>query len=140
MTLPSPNSRNSDALARLVATRPGYMALSRQLQCVHKVQRQHSGPLVVACYEKGADVPQFPYLGHEHCLAHITYKPAGQTRTTAIVLHDGRLQTLENNIPLHLSEIQALSGLTLHPSGFEGVGQDIDLQEHQETSGRPVAT
>jgi len=95
---------------------------------------------LVACYEKGADVPQFPYLGHEHCLAHITYKPAGQARTTAIVLHDGRLQTLENNIPLHLSEIQALSGLTLHPSGFEGVGQDIDLQEHQETSGRPVAT
>lgn len=108
--------------------------LSRQLMAVRKVQRQHPGRLVVAYYKKGGDVPQLPYPGYEHCLANITYKSAGRTKTTSLVLHDGRFMTFERNVPRSLSDIEALGAVVLHPRGFKSVTPEIDAQEHGEGS------
>lgn len=104
--------------------------LSRQLMAVRKVQRQHPGRLVVAYYKKGDDVPQLPYLGYEHCLANVTYKSGGRTKTTSLVLHNGRFMTFERNVPQRISDIEALGAVVLHPSGFKSVAPEIDAQEH----------
>jgi hypothetical protein len=103
---------------------------SRQLSSVHKVQRQHPGRLVVAYYRKGCDVPQLPYLGYEHCLANITYRSGGRTKTTSLVLHDGRFMTFEQNVPQNLGEIEAVNKVLLHPNAFKGVATAVDEQEH----------
>ena len=114
--------------------------LVRQIQLVRKVQRQIPGRLVAAYYKSGVDVPRLPYPGDGHCLANITYVSDERPRTTSIVLHNGCLMTFERNVPRHLSEVEALVGLVLHPDGFESVAGDIDFQEHGEASGQSVGT
>jgi len=113
--------------------------LSHQLMAVRKVQRQHPGWLVVAYYKKGGDVPQLPYLGCERCLANVTYKSGGRTKTTSLVLHDGRFMTFERNVPQSLSDIEALVAVSLHPGDFKSVAAEIDAQERVEASARSVS-
>ncbi|GHT87054.1 hypothetical protein AGMMS49960_02390 [Betaproteobacteria bacterium] len=108
--------------------------LSRQLLSVRLVQRQNPGKIVVAYYKSGSEVPQLPYPGDEYCLANVTYKSGGRTKTTSLVLHNGRFMTFERNVPQSLSEIEALSSVVLHPKGFKSVAQEIDAQEHGEPS------
>jgi len=103
-----------------------------QINAVRKVQRQNPGRLVVAYYSERKNVPQLPYPGYEHCLAHVTYKSHGRSKTTSIVLHDGRFMTFERNVPQTLDEIEAVQSVFLHPKGFKGVAQEIDADEHGE--------
>ena len=108
--------------------------LACQLMSVRKVQRQNPGRLVAVYYRNSDEVPQLPYLGYEYCLANITYKSCGRSRTTSIVLHDGRLMTFERHVPTTLSDIETLSSVALHPGGFTTVAPDIDAEEHGEVS------
>jgi hypothetical protein len=104
--------------------------LARQLMSVRKVQRQNPGRLFVAYYRSGDEVPQLPYLGYEHCMAHVTYKSGGRTKTTSLVLHNGRFMTFERNVPQHPSDIEGLNSVVLHPDGFESVAPKVDAEEH----------
>ena len=105
--------------------------LSRQLMSIRKVQRPQPTRMVVAYYKNVADVPQLPYPGYEHCLGNVTYTTLGKSRTTSIVLHDGRFMSFERNIPQRLSDIEALTKVVLHPKGFSSVAGEIDAQEHE---------
>ena len=42
--------------------------------------------------------------------------------------------TFERNVPKTLSDIETLSSVALHPSGFKSVAPEIDAQEHGEAS------
>jgi len=108
--------------------------LSRQIASVRKVQRQHPGRLVAAYYRKQDDVPRLPYPGYAHCLANVSYKARGRTRTTSLVLHDGRFMTFERNVPQGLVEIESLAKVVLHPAGFRSVASEIDAEEHGAAS------
>jgi hypothetical protein len=104
--------------------------LSTQLSSVSLVQRQHPGRLVVAYYRKPNRVPQLPYPGYEYCLANVSYKSGGKTKTTTLTLHDGRLMTFERDVPQATSEIESLVKVTLHPSGHKSVIEELDAEEH----------
>ena len=104
--------------------------LKRQINSVRKVQRQNPGRLVVAYYSEGHDVPRLPYQGYEHCLAKVTYKSHGRSKTTSVVLHNGRFMTFERNVPQTLDEIETIQSVVLHPNGFTSVATDIDAEEH----------
>ncbi len=108
--------------------------LARQLISVRKVQRQNPGQLVAAYYKNGDEIPQLPYPGYEYCLANVTYMSGGRAKTTSLVLHNGRFMTFERNVPQHLSEIETLTSVVLHPKGFKSVAPEIDAQEHREPS------
>lgn len=101
-----------------------------QINSVGKVQRQHPGRLVAAYYKPGREVPRLPYPGDEYCLANVTYKSGARTRTTSLVLHDGRFMSFERSVPRSLSEISSLVAVVLHPGGFKTVARDIDGEEH----------
>lgn len=105
--------------------------LSRQLQAIRKVQRQHPGRLVAVYYTRGHAVPKLPYPGDEYCLAAISYRSGRRTRTSSLLLHDGRFSTLERNVPTNLGQIDALVSVVLHPRGFESVAEEIDREEHE---------
>lgn len=104
--------------------------LRAQLDAVSLVQRQHAGRLVVAFYPKSTDVVRLPYPGYEHCLAKVTYRSKGKKQTTAVVLHDGRLMSLERNVPIGEGDIEPPVAVTLHPGGHSGGAADIDAEEH----------
>jgi hypothetical protein len=106
-------------------------ALSAQIDAVSLVQRQHAGRLVVAFYPKSADVVRLPHSGYEHCLANVTYRHKGKRKTTAVVLHDGRLMSLERNVPIAEGDIEPPVAVTLHPRGRSGVASEIDAEEHR---------
>lgn len=105
--------------------------LSAQISAVSLVQRQHPGRLVVAFYRKPKNVVQLPYLGYEHCLAKVTYKSSGKSKTTALVLHDGRFMSFERNVPETMCDIESLVKVALHPSGYSNVAEEINAEEHQ---------
>jgi hypothetical protein len=104
--------------------------LARQLTSIRKVQRHNPGQLVAAYYKRGVDVPQLPYSGYEYCLANVTYRSGGRSKTTSLVLHNGRFMTFERNVPRSVSEIEAVDAVVLHPRGFKSVAPEIDAQEH----------
>lgn len=106
--------------------------LARQFAAVRKVRRHHPGRLVAAYYGDASKVPTLPYPGYEHCLADVTYRSTSGPRTTSVVLHHGRLMTLERNVPHSLSEVGALVGVRRHPGGFKSVATQIDAEEHGE--------
>lgn len=104
--------------------------LAAQISAVSLVQRQHPGRLVVAFYKKSKNVVQLPYLDYEHCLAKVTYKSHGKSKTTALVLHDGRFVTFERNVPQTTRDIDSLIKVALHPDGYSGVAEEINAEEH----------
>ena len=104
--------------------------LAAQISAVRLVQRQNLGRIHVVYYRKPESTPLFPYPGYEHCLAKVSYKSNGKTKTTALVLHDGRLMTFERNVPLNVSDIESLVKVVLHPDGFKSVTDEIDAEEH----------
>lgn len=106
--------------------------LSRQLESIRLVQRQHPGRLVVAYYKNQQEVPQLPYLGYEYCLAKVSYKSKGSTKETSLVLHNGRFMTFERNVPQTPDDIQSLGEVILHPGNHKGVAEEIDAVEHGE--------
>ena len=108
-------------------------ALRAQIDAVSLVQRQHVGRLVVAFYPKSKDVARLPYPGYDHCLAKVTYRFKGKKKTTAVVLHDGRLMSLEGNVPIAEGDIEPPVAVTLHPGKRSGVAIDIDAEEHSRT-------
>ena len=108
--------------------------LTRQLGSIRLVQRQHPGRLVVAYYRSEQEVPQLPYHGYEYCLAKVSYRSNGGTRATSLVLHNGRLMTLERNVPQTLDDIQALGEVTLHPKGHQVVADETDAEEHERST------
>lgn len=131
----------NDAEARLLSSlsdvlpaRDRYV-FSQQLKLVRKVQRQHQARLVAVYYGKSEAIPTLPYPGYEYCLANITYRTEGRTKTTSLVLHDGRFMTFERNVPRKLSEIEGPISVVLHPKGFKSIAPEIDAAEHGESIG-----
>jgi hypothetical protein len=104
--------------------------LSRQLAKIRLVQRTGAGRMVVAYYDERSDFPKLPYLGYEHCLANVSYKSQGKTKTTSLVLHDGHLMSLERNVPQKIADIDSLVKVALHPSGFTSVTKKLEEEEH----------
>lgn len=107
---------------------------SQQISTVSLVQRPNPRRLVVAYYSNKNKVSQLPYLGYEYCLAKVTYKFNGQTKTTNVVLHDGRLMSLERNVPSKGEEIDSITSVALHPSGYKSVAEEIDKKEHEQNT------
>ena len=105
--------------------------LRAQIQAISHVQRQHPGRLVVAFYAKSSHTGSLPYPGYEYCLARVTYRTNGAKRTTAVVLHDGRLMSLERNVPTAEEEIEPPVRVTLHPGRPSPVAVEIDREEHR---------
>jgi hypothetical protein len=73
-----------------------------------------------------------PYLGYEYRLAKISYKSGGRSKSTSLVLHDGRFMSFERNVPQRLSDMEEPCSVVLHPKGFRSVAPQIDAQEHGE--------
>ncbi len=107
---------------------------SQQILTVSLVQRPNPRRLVVAYYSNKNKVSQLPYLGYEYCLAKVSYKLNGKTKTTNVVLHDGRLMSLERNVPSKSEEIDSITSVALHPSGYKSVAEEIDLEEHGQNA------
>lgn len=107
---------------------------SKQIASLSLVQRQHPGRLVAVYYPKGKHVPQLPYGGYEYCLAKVSYRVNGETRTTNLVLHDGRFMTFERNVPLKSDNIKSITEVALHPDNYEPVAEEIDAEEHGENA------
>lgn len=108
------------------------LVLRHQVKAVRKVQRQSPGRLVVAFYKERDSVPPLPYPGYEHCLANVTYTSRGRSKTTSLVLHQGRFMSFERNVPQTMGDIEAIQSVTLHPKGFESIAQEIDAEEHRQ--------
>lgn len=108
--------------------------LLRQLTSVRLVQRQHPGRLVVAYYKNQQEVPQLPYLGTEYCIAKINYRSSGQSKATYLVLHHGRFMSFVRSIPRTLSDVESLGKVVLHPPTYKGVAQEIDAEEHSQST------
>jgi hypothetical protein len=106
--------------------------LRAQIDAISHVQRQHPGRLVVAFYAKSSQVEPLPYPGYEYCLARVTYRTSGTKRTTAVVLHDGRLMSLERNVPTAEEEIGLPVHVTLHPGRPSPMAAEIDREEHRD--------
>lgn len=106
--------------------------LSRQLACVRLVQRQHPGRMVVAYYETEQHVAQLPYPAAEHCLAQVSYRSNGRTKTTSLVLHNGRFMSFERNVPQTPSDIESLVKVVLHPKEHKAEAEEIDAEKHGE--------
>lgn len=104
--------------------------LGKQVKLVSIVQRHNPGRLVAAYYPKRSYVPLLPYPGYEYCLAKVSYRLNGATRTTNVVLHDGKFMTFERNVPRKNDRIDAIVKVSLHPSGYKPVAQEIDAEEH----------
>lgn len=104
--------------------------LSKQVGAVSLVQRHNPGKLVAAYYPKRLRVPSLPYSGYEYCLAKVSYRSNGTTKTTNVVLHDGKLMTFERNVPQGNDHIDAIVEVYLHPNGYKPVAQEIDAEEH----------
>lgn len=105
--------------------------LSKQIAAVTLVQRQHPGRLVVAYYKRNPEkVPLLPYPGVEHCIAKVSYKSNGKTRTTALVLHNGKFMSFERNVPQLPTDIESVVKVALHPEGFASIAEDIEAEEH----------
>ena len=104
--------------------------LAEQLASVRLVQRQHPGRMVVAYYKNQAEVPQLPYPGDEYCLANVSYRSGERTKTTSLVLHNGRFMSFERSVPQSPTDIQSLGKIVLHPKTYKGVAQEIDAEEH----------
>lgn len=107
--------------------------LRRQMDAVSLVQRQHPGHLVVAFYPPAIDVATLPYPGYEYCLAKVTYRSRGRKRITAVVLHNGRLMSLERNVPIVEADIEPPVAVILHPRQRSSVATQIDAEEHRGT-------
>jgi hypothetical protein len=105
--------------------------LRSQIGAISLVQRQHPGRLVVAFYPQGIDVATLPYPGYEHCLAKVTYRSHGKKRITAVVLHNGRLMSLELHVPIVEADIEPPVVVTLHPRQGSTVATEIDAEEHR---------
>ncbi|MDI5983801.1 hypothetical protein QLQ85_03280 [Halomonas sp. M4R5S39] len=104
--------------------------LGKQVKSVSIVQRHNPGRLVAAYYPKRSCVPLLPYPGCEYCLAKVSYRFNGTTRITNVVLHDGKFMTFERNVPRKNDRIDAIVKVSLHPSGYKPVAQEIDAEEH----------
>ncbi len=104
--------------------------LREQLDALRLVQRPHPGRLTIAYFHRPETLRTLPYPGYEHCLARVTYKTKGKSRTSSLVLTDGRLMTIERNVPIRLDEIEALTRIALHPARFRSVTAEIDHEEH----------
>jgi hypothetical protein len=104
--------------------------LKAQIDGVSLVQRQHPGRLVVAFYPRSLHLPVLPYPGYEYCLAKVTYKSKGRRKSTAVVLHDGRLMSLERNVPDQAADVEELVKVEIHPGGRSDVANEIDAEEH----------
>lgn len=106
-------------------------AFAAQVEGVHLVQRQHPGRLVVAFYPRATQVQALPYSGYEYCLAKVQYKSVGgQRKTTSVVLHNGRLMSLESNVPQSEGDISEVSAVKLHPKGYRAEATAMDAEEH----------
>jgi len=108
--------------------------LGKQVRSVFLVQRPNKSTLVSAYYPKKLRVPPLPYTGYEYCLAKVSYRSKGTTKRTNVVLHDGKLMTLERNVPQGNDLIDAIKEVTLHPSGVKSVAQEIDADEHGDNA------
>ncbi|NEZ02551.1 hypothetical protein G4Y73_00135 [Wenzhouxiangella sp. XN201] len=104
--------------------------LRKQVQSVSLVQRHDSGRLVAAYYPKRSSVPLLPYPGYEYCLAKVSYRLNETTRTTNVVLHDGKLMTLERNVPRRNERIDEIVNVSPHPGDYKPVAQEIDAEAH----------
>ncbi|WP_141758660.1 hypothetical protein [Duganella sp. HH105] len=126
------NDAENKILAHLLAALPPVECeiLRKQLLSLRLVQRPQPGRISIAYFRAPEDLEPLPYPGYEYCLATVSYKSANKTKTTAIVLHDGRLMTFERNVPRELNEIESLGKVVLHPKKFTTVTDEIDTEEH----------
>lgn len=104
--------------------------LNKQIQSVCLVQRNNPGRLVAAYYSKSANIPVLPYSGYEYCLAKVSYKLDGKTKTTNVVLHNGKFMTFERNVPQKNDHIDSIINVALHPNDYKPVTPEIDAEEH----------
>lgn len=104
--------------------------LEEQINSISLVQRQHPGRLVVAYYQKRNKPNILPYSGYEYCLAEVHYKHENKTRKVRLVLHDGRLQSLEGAVPISQKSSFKIKKVCLHPQGFKSIAEKIDAEEH----------
>ncbi len=127
------NPAEKQVLSHVLAAMPEVerSTLRSQIDAVALVQRQHPGRLVVAFYPKTADVASLPYPGYEHCLAKVAYTSRGRKRTTTVVLHNGRLMSLERNVPVVVGDIEPPVSVTLHPGPGSNITSQIDAEEHR---------
>ena len=103
---------------------------ARQIAATKLIQRQHPGRLVVTYYKEPDAVPVLPYSGIEHCLARVSYRCHGKTKSTFVVLHDGRFMSFERAVPQKSTDIEAVLAVDLHPNGYSGVADEIQHEEH----------
>ncbi|GLX76690.1 hypothetical protein tinsulaeT_00300 [Thalassotalea insulae] len=108
------------------------LILEEQIKSIFLVQRHNPGKLIAAYYPKKSQVPSLPYHGYEYCLAKVKYEVVGKTKTTDVVLHNGKLMTFERNVPLKNEQI-FVKEVKLHPSSYEPIALEIDASEHGGT-------
>lgn len=127
------NEAENKILAHFLAALPleESETVRTQLLSLRLVQRPHPGRLSIAYFRNPNDLLRLPYLGYEYCLASVSYKTNLKTKTTAIVLHDGLLMTLEGNVPREINEIESLGKVVMHPQKFKSVTEELDAEEHQ---------
>ena len=74
--------------------------LQRQTAAINLVQRPQSGRMTICFYPKNDAAPRFGQMDYEICLATVTWKQTNGRRVKAkIMLHNGRLQSLQGHIP-----------------------------------------
>lgn len=104
--------------------------VSKQIAAVSLVQRQHPDRLVVAYYSKPNEVMPLPYADYEYCLARVVYESRGEKQRVAVVLHHGRIMSLEGDVPKNLQGIEHVIKVELHPQASIILTNGINSEEH----------
>lgn len=95
--------------------------LKKQIDVVSLVQRPMPGKLITAYYPKKLSVPSLPYSGYEYCIAKLIYRSQDKQRIIHVVLHEGKLMSLEGNVPLKNDCIDEIISVELHPNDYKSI-------------------
>lgn len=106
------------------------LVFAQQIEAISLVQRPQPGRMTIGFYRKPASIRALPYQDYEHCLAEVQYSTQGKVKKTNIMLHRGRLQSIERSIPAKSFLSTAKPRVTLHPIGVKSVAEEIDAEEH----------
>ncbi len=106
------------------------VVFQKQIESVSLVQRPQPGRMSIGFYGKHKKPPELPYMGYEYCLAVASYVQEGRKKKVQVMLHGGRLQSLEGSVPVANHQAFLVQEVQLHPNGVRSVTEDIDAEEH----------
>jgi hypothetical protein len=91
--------------------------LENQIRSIRLVQQPVRGRLSICFYPANRKIPELPYGGYEYCLAEVTLRDDNRKRRkkSRLMLHDGRLQSLEGFIPPKTEQQISSNQVLLHP-------------------------